>query len=84
MALSCEAVLRVLLAMRCCSWGTALYVHLMVYMGLSLFIIRQANMYLVVCVLMRITLHYEKKQNCTILNFNLQCILKYIVEVTSD
>ena len=37
--------------------GTALYAHLMVYTGLSLFIIRRANVYLVVCVLTRITLH---------------------------
>ena len=35
----------------------ALYVRLMVYMGLSLFIIRQAYVYLVVYVLTRITLH---------------------------
>ena len=34
----------------------ALYVRLMVYTGLSLFIIRWANVYLVVCVLTRITL----------------------------
>ena len=37
----------------------ALYVCLMVYTGLSLFIIRQANVYLVVCVLTRITLQYQ-------------------------
>ena len=37
----------------------ALYVHLMVYMGLSLFIIGWANVYLVVCILTRITLHYN-------------------------
>ena len=37
----------------------ALYVHLMVYMGLSLFIIRRAYVYLVVCVLTRITLQYS-------------------------
>ena len=37
--------------------GMALYVRLMVYTGLSLFIIRRANVYLVVCVLTRITLH---------------------------
>ena len=58
-ALSREAVLRVLLAM--CGVvlvGMALYVHLMVYMGLSLFIIRRANVYLVVCILTRITLHW--------------------------
>ena len=36
--------------------GMALYIHLMVYTGLSLFIIRRANVYLVVCVLTRITL----------------------------
>ena len=36
--------------------GMALYVHLMFYMGLSLFIIRRAYVYLVVCVLTRITL----------------------------
>ena len=35
----------------------ALSVCLMVYMGLSLFIIRQAKVYLVVCVLTHITLH---------------------------
>ena len=40
--------------------GTALYVRLMVYTGLSLFIIRRANVYLVVCVLTRITLHTTK------------------------
>ena len=34
----------------------ALYVRLVVYTGLSLFIIRRANVYLVVCVLTRITL----------------------------
>ena len=50
-ALSRKAVLRVLLAMRCYSEGMALYVRLMVYMGLSLFIIRRAYVYLVVCVL---------------------------------
>ena len=38
--------------------GTALYVRLMVYMGLSLFIIRRAYMYLVVCVFTRITLQH--------------------------
>ena len=37
--------------------GTALYVRVMGYTGLSLFIIRWANVYLVVCILMRITLH---------------------------
>ena len=37
----------------------ALYVCLVVYAGLSLFIIRWANVYLVVCILTRITLHYE-------------------------
>ena len=36
---------------------TALYVCFMVYMGLSLFIIRQAYVYVVVCVLTHITLH---------------------------
>ena len=36
--------------------GTALYISLLVYTGLSLFIIRRANVYLVVCVLTRITL----------------------------
>ena len=35
----------------------ALYARLMVYTGLSLFIIRQANVYLVVCILTHITLH---------------------------
>ena len=34
----------------------ALYVRLMVYTGLSLFIIRRANLYLVLCILMGITL----------------------------
>ena len=38
--------------------GTALYVRLMVYMGLSLFIIRQAYVYLVVCIFTHITLQY--------------------------
>ena len=37
--------------------GMALYVRSMVYAGLSLFIIRRANVYLVLCVLTRITLH---------------------------
>ena len=37
--------------------GTALYVRLMVYTGLSLLTIRRANVYLVVCVLTHITLH---------------------------
>ena len=41
--------------------GTALYVRLMVYAGLSLFIIMWANVYLVVCVLTRITLHDPNK-----------------------
>ena len=41
----------------------ALYVHLVVYAGLSLFIIKWANLYLVVCVLTHITLHlYFKVQ----------------------
>ena len=39
--------------------GTALYVRLVVYAGLSLFIIRQANVYLVVCVLTHITLQLD-------------------------
>ena len=39
--------------------GTALYIRLWVYTGLSLFIIRRANVYLVVCVLTRITLQYN-------------------------
>ena len=38
----------------------ALYVRLMVYTGLSLLIIRRANVYLVVCVLTRITLHSSR------------------------
>ena len=38
----------------------ALYVRLMVYMGLTLFIIRWAYVYLVVCVLTHITLHKPK------------------------
>ena len=38
--------------------GMALYVCLMVYTGLSLFIIRRANVYLVVCVLTCITLQF--------------------------
>ena len=37
--------------------GTALYVCLVVYVDLSLFIIMRANVYLVLCVLMHITLH---------------------------
>ena len=36
-----------------------MYVCLMVYMGLSLFIIRRAHVYLVVCVFTRITLHVK-------------------------
>ena len=38
----------------------ALYVRLMVYMGLSLLIIRRAYMYLVVCILMHITLQFSR------------------------
>ena len=40
----------------------ALYVRLMVYMGLSLFIIRRAYVYLVVCVLTRITMQQRNKR----------------------
>ena len=35
----------------------------MVYMGLSLFIIRRANVYLIVCVLTRITLQQSENEN---------------------
>ena len=43
--------------------GVALYVHLMVYTGLSLFIIRWTNVYLIVCVLMCITLQFGLMSN---------------------
>ena len=52
--------------------GTALYVHLMVYTGLSLFIIRRANVYLVVCVLTRITLHVVKNSTVITNDFVLE------------
>ena len=42
--------------------GTAWYVRLMVYVGLSLFIIRRAYVYLVVCVLTHKTLHGGPKK----------------------
>ena len=61
MALSCKAVLKVLLTVRCYPCGCGIVCPSYAYAGLSLFIIRWANVYLVVCVLTRITLQMLTK-----------------------
>ena len=50
-SLSCKVVLSAMLAMLCCVCGTAVSVRLLVYAGLSLFIIGGPYIYMVVCVL---------------------------------
>ena len=60
--------------------GAALYVHLMVYTGLFLFIMRRANVYLVVCLLTRITLHFQRRYAST----ELQCIKRLALEIMKE
>ena len=55
-ALSHKAVLKVLLTMWFCSCGYGNVYQSSINVGISLFIIRQAYIYVVVCVLMCITL----------------------------
>ena len=60
-SLSCKAVLRVLLAMLCYVADTALSVRLIVYAGLSLFILNGPYIYMFVCVVYAYNLTNARK-----------------------